>query len=337
MEEYLDTKPRALANRLVRHFDLSAPTASLIRSVLMQSKTHELGSALIAIALALLFGVGFGRVLQVVHARAWRLDLPARQTDQARYAAVLLGLYGLILLLLVQLDELAGAPSWVGLAVAPGWIALVVVFFVWAPRLLTHKLIGRRDLLPGAVLTAVGLVALMLVSSYVMEYWVNLHAVDYGGFGVVMAIFFWIAFSSALIVVAACVARPLAERRALRRGDGPPNPGLSRGRARKALVAGLSSIPMRIALVVLALALWLVPAAAASFGPPLVGVPSTLKTLPFANLRTEDTRPPSSCTVHAVRSRGAAGKVERKLAPVACEQPPRSHIAGIGFFFRVTP
>ena len=68
-----------------------------------------------------------------------------------------------------------------------------------------------------AFITAVGLVALMLVSSFVMELWVNLYAQDYGGFGVVMAIFFWIALSAAIVVWAAALSPPLAERRAARR------------------------------------------------------------------------------------------------------------------------
>ena len=32
----------------------------------------------------------------------------------------------------------------------------------------------------------------MLLSSFVMEPWVDLYASDYGGLGVVMALFFWI-------------------------------------------------------------------------------------------------------------------------------------------------
>ena len=43
---------------------------------------------------------------------------------------VLVGLYGLILLLLVQLKELTGSPSSVGYALALGWIAFLVLFFV---------------------------------------------------------------------------------------------------------------------------------------------------------------------------------------------------------------
>ncbi len=216
MEEYLETSRVALANHLVHHYALSAETGAMVRDVLRQSRTHELGSALFAIAGSLFFGLGFGRVLQLVHARAWQLPLKRTQTDTARYAAVLGGLYGLIVLLLLQLNDMGG-PGWVRPALAPAWIACLVLFFVWAPRTLVHNAISRRDLLPGAVVTAVGLVVLMLISSRVMEFWVNLYARDYGGLGVVMALFFWIAIGSALIVVAASVSPPLAERRARRR------------------------------------------------------------------------------------------------------------------------
>jgi membrane protein len=101
---------------------------------------------------------------------------------------------------------------------AIGWVGLLVVFFVWAPWLLTHGLVPRRDLLPAAALTAVGLVALMLVSRHVMQYWVDFYARDYGGFGVVLAIYFWLAFSSAVIVWAAALSPALAGRRDVRRG-----------------------------------------------------------------------------------------------------------------------
>src|SRR5947207_9656528 len=69
MEEYLDPHPNALANQLVHHYRLNASTAELIHNVLGQGRTHELGSALLAIASALVFGIGFGRVLQLVHSR----------------------------------------------------------------------------------------------------------------------------------------------------------------------------------------------------------------------------------------------------------------------------
>jgi uncharacterized BrkB/YihY/UPF0761 family membrane protein len=109
MEEYLDPHPNSLANSIVHQYHLNAPTATLIHGVLGEGKAHELGSALLAIASALFFGLGFGRVLQLVHSRAWHLTLPSRQTDLALHAGVLLSFYGLILLLLVQLSELRGS------------------------------------------------------------------------------------------------------------------------------------------------------------------------------------------------------------------------------------
>jgi membrane protein len=215
IEEYMDSDPAALANALVEHYRLNGSTARLLRDVLTTTRTHELGTAILAIAGALFFGLAFGRVLQQVHARAWRAHLTTHVSDQGLYTFVLLALYGLILLLLFQLNELKGNAAWVGWLLALAWVGLLVVFFTWAPWLLLHKQVGWRDLLPCAVLTAVGLVVLMLISSYVMELWINLYAADYGGLGVVLAIYFWIAFSSFVIVAAASIAPPLAQRRDL--------------------------------------------------------------------------------------------------------------------------
>ncbi len=216
MEAYLDPHPNSLAHKLVHNFHLNAATATLLHGVLGADRRHELGAMLFALAGALIFGLGFGRVLQLVHARAWELSLPRTGGDQARFAAVLIGLYGLLLLLLVQVDELRGQPGWVGLTLALGWIVLLVLFFVWGPWILVHKQITRRALLPSAILTGVALVLLMVVSRYLMQFWVDLYAKDYGGLGVVLAIYFWIAICSGLIVWAAALSPALAERRKVR-------------------------------------------------------------------------------------------------------------------------
>ena len=216
MEEYLDPHPNSLANSLVHHYRLNAPTAELIHNVLAEGRSHELGSALLAIVSSLVFGIGFGHVLQLVHARAWELELPTGVFDQVGYGAVLAGLYGLLLLLLVQLNDFHPRSVVVKALLGIAWVAFLALFFVFAPWLLTHKLVARRDVVPGAVLTALALVLLMVVSRFVMQYWVDLYARDYGGLGVVLAIYFWIAFSSAVIVGAASLSPALAERRSAR-------------------------------------------------------------------------------------------------------------------------
>jgi len=213
MEEYLDPHPNSLANSLVHHYRLNASTSELIHNVLVAGRSHELGSALLAIASALVFGIGFGHVLQLVHARAWQLDLPTGFRDTVGYGAVLAGLYGLLMLLLLQLNEFHSRSTVVKALLGIGWAGFLTVFFVAVPWLLTHKLVAPRDLVPGAALTALGLVALMVVSRFFMQFWVDLYARDYGGLGVVLAIYFWIAFSSAVIVWAASLSPALAERR----------------------------------------------------------------------------------------------------------------------------
>lgn len=218
MEEYLNQNPTALTHRLARHFDLNHSTVGLLQDVLSDDRTHKLGSALFAIAGALFFGLNFGRVLQLVHIRAWKLDLRPRDSDIGLYATVLLAVFGLLLLLLVTLTELHGlGPTWARILLDLGFLTLLGLFFVWAPWLLTHRLLRPRDLVPGAVLTAVGLVVLLIASSFLIEYWVNLYARDYGGLGVILALYFWMLFGSGLIIWAAAVSPALAERRSLRR------------------------------------------------------------------------------------------------------------------------
>jgi membrane protein len=217
MEEYLDPHPNSLANSLVHHYRLNASASELIHNVLGQGRSHELGSALIAIASALVFGIGFGHVLQLTHARAWQLDLRTGVSDQLGYGAVLAGLYGLLLLLLLQLNEFHPGSAVVKALLGIGWVGFLTLFFAVAPWLLTHKQLELRDLLPGAALTALGLVALMVISRFVMPFWIDLYARDYGGLGVVLAIYFWIAFSSAIIVWAASLSPALADRRERRR------------------------------------------------------------------------------------------------------------------------
>jgi uncharacterized BrkB/YihY/UPF0761 family membrane protein len=184
--------------------------------VLSQEKSHHLGAALFAIAGALFFGLNFGKVLQSVHVKAWELTLPRRQSDLPRYALTLLGLYGLIILVLVQVKELSGSPGWVKFALAPGWFAVLTLYFLWVKRMLTYKLVPRRHMLRASALTAAGIVVIILGSSYFMDHWVNLYAKDYGGLGVVMAIFFWIGFTSAVIVLCTSLSPALAGRHAIR-------------------------------------------------------------------------------------------------------------------------
>jgi len=220
--DYMAAGPTEVATRLAHRYALSTETASVVRGALVQTSHHTLSSALVAIGGALFFGLGFGQVLQHVHVRAWELQLRIRTLDRARHAIVLLALYGVILLLFVQLRTIGGASHWVTAPLLPGWFVFLTAYFGWSGRLLTHDLVPWRDLLPGAAVGAIGVTALIVTGRFLMRWWVDFYASDYGAFGVVMAVFFWLAFCSAAVVAGATMAPALARRRALRRADARP-------------------------------------------------------------------------------------------------------------------
>jgi membrane protein len=213
---YVYNDPHALSNRLEQRLDLSGATAELVRTVLVGAGQNRFLSVVLAILNVVVFGIGFGRVLQLAHARAWDVNLGrSRMTDQARYVSVLLAMVVLSFLFVVETRLVAGRTVWIARLLDVGWLAVLTGFFVWAPRLLLHRRVPARDLLPGAAFTVLGLVALRLISGLLLTRWLESYSRTYGALGIVMAIFFWIVAEATVCVVAAALSPALAERRTL--------------------------------------------------------------------------------------------------------------------------
>jgi hypothetical protein len=65
-----------------------------------------------------------------------------------RYRAADGQLYAVLLTacsFVLQTKALRGDPSWIGWGLDVGWLAVLVGFFVWAPRLLIHRRVAARD------------------------------------------------------------------------------------------------------------------------------------------------------------------------------------------------
>jgi membrane protein len=213
---YAYSDPTALAHRTERRLGLHGATADLFSNVMVGAGVHQLSAVVIAIVNLFFFGLGFPRVLQLAHSRAWRLDLGKRAVlDQARYAEVLVAMVLAALLFVAQTRILQGEPSWIGWLLDVAWVAALVGFFAWAPRLLLHHRVAVRDLLPGAVFTVLGLVGLRLISSLLFSRWLTWYSTTYGSFGIVVAAFFWIILFGTVLVLAAALSPALANRRDL--------------------------------------------------------------------------------------------------------------------------
>jgi membrane protein len=216
MGSYMSHDPNAEADYVVNRLGLTGVTATFVHDLLTGANTNQLGATLLAVADVVIFGLGYGRVLQLAHARSWRLEFrKGLISDQARYAAVFLVLLGLVFLYLLESKLLAGEPSWITWALVPCWAVAFLAYFVWLPRLLLHGRVAVRDVVPGAILTVVALVGMRIFSSLLLVNWLKWYSKYYGGLGVVMALFFWLLIAASILVVAAALSPVLAERRNL--------------------------------------------------------------------------------------------------------------------------
>ena len=217
---YVYNDPNKVADRLSARLDLTGSVKTMLDSVLTGASGHQLGATLLAVFDVLIFGLGFGRVLQIVHARSWRIDLGKPQFfDQARYLLALAIPLGFVLVYIIQTRALHGQPSWIGWVLLPVWIAALFYYFVWLPRTLLHHRVTRRDVVPGAVFTLLGLVVLRVLSGLLFRHWLEWYSTYYGSLGIVMAIFFWIMIYAGLLILAAALAPALAHRRDLRHAN----------------------------------------------------------------------------------------------------------------------
>jgi membrane protein len=173
--------------------------------------TNRVLSTTTALSLAGLavFGLSFVSVVQTGLARVW--ELPAARLlsvwRQAVWLAVMTGL------LLVGADLLA--------LLHDGWFITTLrwcataggstLFFWWTPRFLLEGRVPWRALLPGAVLTVLGLVGLRLFSAVIFSPLIVSSAITYGAIGSVLIVVSWLIGIGYVIFGAALVGRAVYE------------------------------------------------------------------------------------------------------------------------------
>ena len=129
---------------------------------------------------------------------------------------LLLVLFGIGVLFTTLLSALGAAGQELGSAVRVGAIVLSMVantgLFVLAFRTLTARAVSVRDVLPGAVMAAIGWHVLQSVGTIYVEYQLRGSSQVYGLFGIRLGLLAWIYLEALIIVLAAEVNVVLVRR-----------------------------------------------------------------------------------------------------------------------------
>ncbi|MET9931676.1 MULTISPECIES: YhjD/YihY/BrkB family envelope integrity protein [unclassified Streptomyces] len=163
------------------------------------------------------FGVTFGSAVQTGYERVW--DLPTARWHTMWRHVVWLAVLVAALLVFVAFPAPENAPALTTAVIALGDTLGTFLFFWWSQRFLLCGRIRWRALLPGAVLTALGLLGLRIFSQLVFSPLIASNAVTYGQFGTVLVLQSWLVGVGFVVYGGALVGRLVHEdlvRRRLR-------------------------------------------------------------------------------------------------------------------------
>lgn len=207
------TSPQKAAHALGLAGLISTSVASAAKS------STRLYALLVGIPLLLFATRSLLRVLIGTHRLVW-VDLRKRTPKPTPAATV-----RLLVLVLAVFAVTAGAGAARAASPGPGVLVSVILVAPYAglwllvSLRLPHADAGWRDLIPGALLFAVGIELVQLVTAYVLAPYSIEKAGTYGALGTAAALLLGLFFVARLIVAAAVLNAALWERQGARRGE----------------------------------------------------------------------------------------------------------------------
>ena len=160
------------------------------------------------------------RALRLVHVVAW-------QEQPTRSGALTSALTGLLLIAMLAWGALASLlvalVPYLGLLIGPLLVGTLGGTWLLLSTLLPHGSAPWRALVPGALVVAIGLGAMHLVSAYYLPHKLSSTSQLYGALGVAATVMTWL-FVACRLIVAATVLNALRWERGRVPGSGPVEP-----------------------------------------------------------------------------------------------------------------
>lgn len=210
---------RSYGDELVRRFGLTGSGAAAARELFAAPTQVEASIGVLGFVILISSVMSFSRALERVYLDCWRLPPLGSATGRR-----LLWLAGLVLALSVLavtrsrwIDHDTPVIQWVVSTVVAG------LFFLWTPYLLLGRRVAPRRLIPTAVLTGGGVLALGVGSTIALPQYISHDTERYGLIGFTFAIVSYL-FAGLLLVVGATALGAMLDRRARGVEDVPPPP-----------------------------------------------------------------------------------------------------------------
>jgi uncharacterized BrkB/YihY/UPF0761 family membrane protein len=195
-----------------REFGISAAAATSVADSARASSGSRLVALLVG-AGALLYAAWTAvRAVRLTHAIAWQL--PERRWPRSTAAGLayigVVVLAGTITSGSAWLREQIGTP---GILVTLATTAIYFGIWLWASWHLPHGAVGWKDLVPGAIVVAVGFQVLQLITFLYVSPRLDSATAAYGALGVALVLLLWLYLLGRLVVGSAILNATLSERR----------------------------------------------------------------------------------------------------------------------------
>lgn len=199
----------SIAEALRRRMGVDGDLAPLVQGAFGSPQQIRAATGILGLLFLFFYATSFTSALQRVYLRAWRRP---RRGAIKNYGRGLLWIVGLVvgISLIGSMRRVAvGAPQTV-LALALVLTGSVLLWW-WTSWLLLRGEVRWRALLPGALLTAGGMLGFAVWSQLWMPHVVRENTAQFGFFGITLSLVSWLVGVSFVIVCAACTNAVLAE------------------------------------------------------------------------------------------------------------------------------
>jgi len=180
---------------------LTGDARDLVVDTIEQAEQSKAAASIVGVAGLLWSGLGLVAALAYALDQVWQVT--GRGMKDKLFGLAWLAGGALLFVSSIAVTSLIGALPGIfaPLNIAVG-LALSLGLFLWTMKVLPHRDVGWKPLLPGAIVGAIGLEVLKVVGGIYVPRAVASSSAMYGSIGVVFAVLAWLFFFGRLIVYA---------------------------------------------------------------------------------------------------------------------------------------